>query len=119
MLRVIKKRQDILRLGVYLSSEKPWKDTMDLDDALATPARIAILLFLMPRSKATFSMVQKALDVTAGNLSSHLKKLEEREYVIIEKKFVDSKPTTIIEMTMRGHSNIIKYINILNSALKD
>ena len=100
-------------------SEKPGKDTMGLDDALSTPARIAILLFLLPRSRATFSTVQKALNVTAGNLSSHLKKLEESDYIAIEKKFVESKPTTIVEMTMRGHSNIIKYINILNSALKE
>ena len=90
-----------------MSTDEPWKDTMELDDALSTPARIAILLFLLPRSKVKFSIAQKALGITAGNLSAHLKKLAESEYIHIEKVFVESKPTTLLMITPKGHSNIV------------
>jgi len=98
-------------------SKTPWKHTIDVDDALSTPARIAILLFLLPRSTSTFSSIQSALGITAGNLSSHLKKLDEMDYILIEKKFIDGKPTTLATITSMGHANIVKYINILNSVI--
>ena len=98
-------------------AEKPWKHAMDLDSALHTPARIAILLFLIPRGTATFPVIQKALNVTAGNLSSHLRKLEEASYIVTEKKFVENKPTTIISISSVGYRSIVDYIKILNSAI--
>jgi DNA-binding MarR family transcriptional regulator len=91
---------------------------MNLDPALSTPARIAILLFLMPRTQATFPTIQKALGVTSGNLSSHLKKLDESEFIIQEKKFVDNKPMTVVTISSKGHQAIVKYVTALNSAIE-
>lgn len=96
----------------------PWKDTMNLNEALHAPVRIAIMLFLLSNIRAKFSVVQKALDITSGNLSSHLKKLEEEEFVFIEKAFVEKKPTTIISITQLGISAIFQYVEILNSAIE-
>lgn len=101
-----------------MSSDAPWKAAMDLNPALHAPARIAILLFLMPRTSATFSSIQKAIGVTAGNLSSHLKKLEDSQFVVVEKKFVENKPTTLVMISSSGYSNIVKYVTMLNDAMQ-
>ena len=100
-----------------MSDDIPWLDITNVDSALHAPARIAIMLFLLPRSKAKFAIIQDALGVTPGNLSSHLKKLETSNYVAIEKVFVENKPTTIINLTPEGYGAIRNYANILNNAI--
>ncbi|MCY3413671.1 MAG: transcriptional regulator [Candidatus Heimdallarchaeota archaeon] len=102
-----------------MSERLPWIDISNTDPSLHAPARIAILLFLLPRSKAKFSTIQKTLDVTPGNLSSHLKKLESSNFIDIEKKFVDDKPTTVVHITSSGLSAITSYAKILNRAISD
>jgi len=102
-----------------VEEDNPFKDTLNTDEALHAPARIALLLFLLPRTKVTFSVAQKALNITAGNLSSHLKKLEKSEFIYIEKAFIKSKPTTTISITSKGHSSIMNYVQTLNKALED
>lgn len=97
---------------------RPWRDLTKIDQALHAPARIAILLFLLPRSKAKFSTIQNTLDLSPGNLSSHLKKLESSGYVDIEKLFVDNKPTTIIYLTTTGFKAVSEYAKLLSSALE-
>ncbi|MHA2251133.1 MAG: transcriptional regulator [Candidatus Kariarchaeaceae archaeon] len=100
-----------------MSDEGLYKDLSKIDTALHAPARIAVMVFLLPRNHAKFSTIQKALGVTAGNLSSHLKKLSRSSYIDIEKTFVDEKPLTVIHLTPEGQRAIVKYTEILNTAL--
>lgn len=99
-------------------TDNPWKDAMNINEALHAPVRIAIMLFLLGNYQANFTTIQKSLDISAGNLSSHLKKLIASDYVVQEKKFVDSKPTTIVSITLGGESAIRSYISMLNAALE-
>lgn len=76
------------------------------------------MLFLISRTETTFSIICKALKLSRGNLSTHLKKLEEASLVSIEKKFVDTKPTTIISLSLEGRNQVLDYANNLSTILK-
>ena len=72
--------------------KNPWKGTLNLDALIHSPIRFSIMLFLLPRGQVKYREIQKALDVTAGNLTTHLKKLTSAEFIEIEKLFIDEKP---------------------------
>jgi DNA-binding MarR family transcriptional regulator len=55
--------------------------------------------------------------LTRGNLSTHLKKLEQARLVFIDKRFVDAKPTTIISLTEFGRKQTLDYARNLSSIL--
>ena len=51
---------------------------------------------------ADFLFLQHQLQITPGNLSAHLSKLEEAEYVEIVKEFIERKPHTALKLTKKG-----------------
>lgn len=93
------------------------KSILDVDSTIHTPVRLAIMMFLLPRKQVPFTLVRTALGLTAGNLSSHMSKLEAEEFLIIEKKFVDAKPTTLLSLSPTGRQAIIKYASKLSHTL--
>ena len=93
------------------------KDIVKLDDIIHTPARLALMMFLLPREKAVFTEIQEALGLTAGNLSSHIKKLEINEFIEVQKAFVKAKPTTIIYITSKGLKAMQHYAELVTDFL--
>lgn len=79
---------------------------MEEDRDVFVPARLSILVYLYFTQKAQFTSLQKTLNLTSGNLSSHLRKLQEMGYVKITKHFVDLKPTTVILITKEGAEKV-------------
>ncbi len=65
------------------------------------PIRLAIMLYLLPRERALFRDLQNVLDVTPGNLDSHIKALEKAGYVKVYKVIAD-RPRTAVKITDRG-----------------
>ena len=101
------------------SEESDLESIVNINEIVHSPARLAILLFLLSRNETTFSIVCKALKLTRGNLSTHLKKLEKTKLVYIEKRFVDAKPTTIISLTTEGRKQVLDYASNLTSILSE
>ncbi len=93
------------------------KDITKINDIIHTPVRLAMMMFLLPRGKALFTEIQEALDLTAGNLSSHTKKLEENGFVQVQKAFIKAKPTTIIYLTDNGIKAMQEYANLMTNVL--
>jgi DNA-binding MarR family transcriptional regulator len=58
---------------------------------------------------ADFLFLQHQLQMTPGNLSSHLSKLEEAGYVEIVKEFIERKPHTALKLTKKGHDAFKEY----------
>jgi DNA-binding MarR family transcriptional regulator len=81
--------------------------------------RLSILMFLLPRGRAPFTIVQKALGLTSGNLSSHSKKLQNKGFIEVRKRFIDLKPTTVLYLSMEGRKSIIEYASNLSSVLQN
>lgn len=77
----------------------------ELDPVIHAQARLRVTAALsgIPEGdRVTFGWLREALDMTAGNLSIHLRKLEEAGYVRVTKTHRGRTPTTYLELTARG-----------------
>ena len=77
-------------------------DIGKLDDVIHGRVRLGVMAYLAQAEAADFTELKTLLDLTQGNLSVHLRKLEEAGYVSIDKSFLDRKPLTRVRMTERG-----------------
>ncbi len=79
--------------------------------------RVQILTLLSLRKKASFTELETVLNVSDGNLSVHLKKLEEANFIEVEKKFVDRKPRSVYYLTKIGKKEFITYLSNMEKIL--
>ncbi len=95
---------------------------MKEDRETFVPARLSILVYLYFTQKAQFTQLQKKLKLTSGNLSSHLRKLQDKGFVKIIKHFVELKPTTIVMITKEGtekvRSQLIRMRELVSAAIQ-
>ena len=82
-------------------AENPF-DHSDIDDVIHGRIRLGAVAYLSTVKSALFPELRDKVGTTDGNLSTHLKKLEEAGYVAIEKSFVNRKPQTRIALTAAG-----------------
>ena len=78
-----------------------------------------ILMYLYTLDSADFVFLLRATELTWGNLSSHLTKLENAEYVEIEKKFVGRKPRTMIRLSKKGRNAVQEYRKNMQEVLNN
>jgi DNA-binding MarR family transcriptional regulator len=95
------------------------QEISDLDRVVHSPTRLKILLVLMTVEEADFTFIARAADLTRGNLSANLSKLEEVGYVKIEKKFIERIPKTIVNITTEGEKALENYSNTLGPILDE
>jgi DNA-binding transcriptional ArsR family regulator len=74
----------------------------ELDRLIHEPARLLIVTILSTVESADFLFLQRETELTKGNLSAHLSKLEEAGYVNIEKTFKGKLPLTVCKLTETG-----------------
>ena len=74
----------------------------ELDRLIHEPARLLIVTILSTVESADFLFLQRETDLTKGNLSAHLSKLENAGYVKIEKTFKGKLPLTVCKLTEAG-----------------
>ena len=65
-----------------------------------------------------FTSLREFLDVTDGNLATHIKKLEEENFIRVEKAFIDNKPNTKYSMTKEGKKAFENHLGILEQIIK-
>ena len=95
-------------------------DDSVLDETIhqSTRLRIMTMLVSMPESdKLAYGFIQKTLDLTGGNLTTHLRKLEDADFLAITKEFQDSKPHTWVQATSTGRRAFAEYLSNLQKAL--
>ncbi len=95
------------------------RDISELDRLIHSPTRLKILLVLMSVEEADFTFICNAAELTRGNLSANLSKLEEAGYVKIEKKFIERVPKTIVSITEIGEKALENYSNLLGPILDE
>jgi DNA-binding MarR family transcriptional regulator len=94
-------------------------DPGSIDDVIHGRVRLAIMAYLSTAGTADFIDLREKTQATDGNLSTHLKKLEDAGYVAQTKRFVGRKPQTTIALTDTGRVSFVKYLDALNELLKD
>ena len=83
----------------------------------STP-RIQILTLLSMHNRISFTEIKKTLSVSDGNLSAHLRKLEEAKFIKVEKIFIRRKPKTLYQLTDVGRKEFIAYLGKMEKILK-
>ncbi len=80
--------------------------------------RLGIMSALAVNDYLDFNSLKEFLDVTDGNLATHLKKLEQLEFIGIEKSFVDRKPNTKYFVTPKGRQAFEAHLQVLEGIIK-
>jgi DNA-binding MarR family transcriptional regulator len=92
----------------------------ELDPVIHAQARLRIvsaLATLDPGESITFPRLLELLDMTAGNLSTHLRKLEEAQYVVVTKTHQGRTPVTYLELSKLGRRAFEDYTDALRALL--
>ncbi|MBS0294742.1 MAG: transcriptional regulator [Proteobacteria bacterium] len=95
----------------------PASDVGKLDEVIHGRLRLGIMVYLADAEVADFTELKTVLEATQGNLSVHLRKLEEAGYVAIDKSFLDRKPLTRIRITPKGRKAFAGYLEALGKVV--
>jgi len=74
----------------------------NLQKVFESRIRLGIMSALMVNDTLDFNALKELLELTDGNLASHLKALEQQEIVVVSKRFVGRKPSTTYRATEQG-----------------
>ena len=91
----------------------------NIDRVIHAPARLMMMTYLYVVESVDFIFLMRLTGLTWGNLSSHLSKLEEEEYVNIEKQFIQKKSHTMVSLTEKGRQAFREYKQLLLQVLTD
>jgi DNA-binding MarR family transcriptional regulator len=92
--------------------------SLQLDRIIHEKGRMAIMSLLAASTELSFTEMRDALSMTDGNLSVHLKTLQEAGYVAVTKSYHDRKPLTTCTLTKTGRSAFTTYINLLEQVVR-
>ncbi|MEQ9187133.1 MAG: transcriptional regulator [Cryomorphaceae bacterium] len=89
-----------------------------LDKAFESRIRLGIMSVLMVNEWVEFNELKTLLDVTDGNLASHISALEKKGFLAVRKRFLGKKPNTSFSITKEGKSSFEQHISALENLLK-
>lgn len=92
-------------------------DHTQIDDLIHSRLRLAIMAVLAAVDRAEFTFLRDKVNATDGNLSAHLRKLEEGGYVKVTKRFVERKPVTDYGLTRAGRDALGQYLSRMEQFL--
>ena len=88
-------------------------DVEGLDEVVHGRLRLGIMAYLAHAEAADFNELKSALGATQGNLSIHLRKLEDAGYIAIDKSFLNRKPLTRARLTEAGRKALAAYLEAM------
>ncbi len=88
------------------------------DKAFENRIRLQIMSVLLANEHYDFNSLKDLLNVTDGNLASHIKALEKEEYIIVNKTFIGKKPNTQYSVSEKGRKAFIKHLEALENLIK-
>ncbi|MES2874228.1 MAG: transcriptional regulator [Bacteroidota bacterium] len=90
----------------------------EFDKAFENRIRLQIMSILTVNSNYDFNSLKELLQVTDGNLASHLKALEKEDYISIFKSFIGRKPNTQYSATDKGKDAFKKHLHALENLIR-
>lgn len=82
---------------------------LDLDRLIHEPARLMIMVVLSAVDSADFIFVMNQTDLSWGNLSAHVAKLEDAGYLNVTKSFKERRPNTTLHISLKGRNALRQY----------
>jgi DNA-binding MarR family transcriptional regulator len=92
-------------------------DINGIDEVIHGRLRLGVMTYLANAEVADFNELKAVLDVTQGNLSIQLRKLEEAGYVAIDKGYLGRRPRTQVRLTAAGRTAFTAYLDALGRLL--
>ena len=89
----------------------------DINKDFESRARLGIMSVLMVEDSADFTFLKESLQLTDGNLASHLKALEGADYLRVEKQFVGRRPNTRYTATSEGKAAFLSHLDALEKLI--
>jgi DNA-binding MarR family transcriptional regulator len=86
---------------------------LQLDRVIHEKGRLAIMSLLAASAQLSFTELRDTLNLTDGNLTAHIRTLQESGYVAITKTFQGSRSLTTFSLTPHGRSSFSEYIDLL------
>ena len=88
-------------------------DIDKIDEVIHGRLRLGVMAYLSGAGSADFNALKARLQATDGNLSAHLRKLEEAGYVAIHKGYSGRKPLTTVTLTDPGRAAFVRYLDAM------
>jgi DNA-binding MarR family transcriptional regulator len=95
------------------------KPLLQLDRVIHEKGRLAIMSMLAASPELSFTELKEALDMTDGNLTTHIRTLQEAGYVSVTKSFRNRRPLTTCSLTEAGRDAFGNYIALLEQVVKE
>jgi DNA-binding MarR family transcriptional regulator len=93
-------------------------DIGKIDDVIHGRMRLGVMAYLANAEVADFNELKTVLDATQGNLSVHLRKLEDAGYIAIDKSFLGRKPLTQARITPAGRAAFAAYLAAISKLVE-
>ena len=90
-----------------------------IDDVIHGRVRLGVMTLLAGGDALDFRTLRDRLEVTDGNLSVHLRKLEDAGFVAIDKSFAGRRPLTCVRLTEAGRTAYLAYLDAMRALLAD
>jgi DNA-binding MarR family transcriptional regulator len=91
---------------------------LQLDRVIHEKGRLAIMSMLAASPELSFTEMRDALQMTDGNLTTHIRTLQEAGYVSVTKSFQNNRPHTTCALTAAGKRAFNTYINLLEEIVQ-
>ena len=91
---------------------------LQLDRVIHEKGRLAIMSMLAASPELSFTELRDTLEMTDGNLTTHIRTLQEAGYVSVTKSFHNNRPLTTCALTRGGKQAFTNYVNLLEEILK-
>ncbi|HLH57388.1 MAG TPA: transcriptional regulator [Verrucomicrobiae bacterium] len=91
---------------------------LQLDRVIHEKGRLAIMSMLAASPRLSFTEMRDTLHMTDGNLTTHIRTLQEAGYVSVTKSFQNNRPLTTCSLTASGKKAFTNYINLLEKIVQ-
>ena len=91
---------------------------LQLDRVIHEKGRLAIMSMLAASPELAFTELRDALGMTDGNLTTHIRTLQEAGYVAVAKSYQNNRPLTTCSMTAAGRKAFTGYVNLLEQIVQ-
>jgi DNA-binding MarR family transcriptional regulator len=91
---------------------------LQLDRVIHEKGRLAIMSMLAASPELSFTELREALEMTDGNLTTHIRTLQEAGYVSVSKSYKKNRPLTTCSLTVAGKKMFANYVNLLEQIVQ-
>jgi DNA-binding MarR family transcriptional regulator len=91
---------------------------LKLDRVIHEKGRLAIMSMLAASPELSFTELRDTLEMTDGNLTTHIRTLQEAGYLSVTKSFQNNRPLTTCSLTAAGKRAFAQYINLLERIIR-